>query len=564
MKKKLLVENEKSGVNSSALSSLFDNQINAIAKGENLFVGSGIPSVHMLVGMRDLGYTNIQAVSDIIDNCIDAITKNGTGLISIKTDFDSKEKNSIIIIDNGCGMNLETLSKGLILGNDEERNYDELGKFGWGGKASALSMGKLLKVITKSQDDKYYSGVYDYDKAFKLNSWNFPEIIESPKEDIAYFKENLQEGTGTIVIISKLDNMENENSTQLNNKLKKNIAEIFRNFITTSSDDDKINFLFNEKKLTPIDPMCRDLQERPDFMVFNPNDDDYEVEVDNKKYTFKVICYHIPEIIENTPEAQSNMRHIAFGNSGFYIMRNNRQIQRASWGVIKKAGADDNVKLRHSTGNAFRGEIYFNSDADELFKTDTKKMTVQFLPQVIDKIDKEVGSYIRGVTNLHTHEYKKRDLSEVKNDLENIAQKMNNKPSTPTVLRNKEDKDIASEAPEIEPKNTDIKKKEHSRNRNKKVDFETVTTGVYAPFLDIKKMGMKKYVLVFNTDHIFYERFISLDREAKEFVFHILHSLALTLYSELYDVYDSGDTKIKLIQEFLERFSNFLKKDSEA
>ena len=63
-------------------------------------------------------------------------------------------------------------------------------------------------------------------------------------------------------------------------------------------------------------------------------------------------------------------------------------------------------------------------------------MTVQFLPQVIDKIDKEVGSYIRGVIDLHSHEYKKRDLAEVRNDLENIAQKMNNKPSTPTVLRN--------------------------------------------------------------------------------------------------------------------------------
>jgi hypothetical protein len=57
---------------------------------------------------------------------------------------------------------------------------------------------------------------------------------------------------------------------------------------------------------------------------------------------------------------------------------------------------------------------------------------------------------------------------------------------------------------------------------------------------------------------------VSLDREGKEFVIHLLHSLALTLYSELYDVYDSGDTKIKLICEFIERFSNFLKKDSEA
>lgn len=564
MKKNLLNESENAHSSENQIElGKFGMGLAGLPK-ENLFIGNGTPSIHLLIGMRDLGYTNVQAMCDILDNSIDAIAKDGKGIIRIKTDFDSKEKNSIIIIDNGCGMNLETLSKALILGKEEERNYDELGKFGLGGKASALSMGKSLKIITKSQDDNYYTGVYDFDKAFKLNAWNFPEIIESPDEDVTYFKENLQESTGTIVLISKLDKLENDNSTQLNNRFKKHIAEIFRNFISTSKDDDKINFLFNDKKLTPIDPMCRDLQERPDFYAFNPADEDYEVEINGKKYTFKVECFHIPDIDDDSPESQNNMRSISFKNSGFYIMRNNRQIQRASWSVIKKTGFNDDVRLRHSTGNAFRGEIYFNSDADEIFKTDTKKMTVNFPQQVIDKIDLEVGSYMRGVSILHGKEYKNRDILEVQKDLEKIARKMNNKISTPTVLRNKEEKDIASEAPEIESKNTDIKKKEHSRNRNKKVDFKTFAGGVYAPFFDVKKMGIKKYVLEFNTDHIFYEKFMSLDREAKEIVFHLLHSLGLTLYSELYDVYDCGDTKIKLICEFLEKFSNFFKKDSES
>ena len=59
---------------------------------KNLFVGNGAPSIHLLVGMRELGYNNIQAFCDILDNSIDAISKDGKGLISIQTNLKNLEK----------------------------------------------------------------------------------------------------------------------------------------------------------------------------------------------------------------------------------------------------------------------------------------------------------------------------------------------------------------------------------------------------------------------------------------------------------------------------------------
>jgi len=531
---------------------------------KNLFVGNGAPSIHLLVGMRELGYNNIQAFCDILDNSIDAISKDGKGLISIQTNLKNLEKkDSITIIDNGCGMNLQDLSKALIFGKDEEREEDELGKFGMGLKSSALSMGKRLEVITKSENDKYYTGVFDYDEAFQQKSWNFPVITESSEEDSEYFKKNVGDNTGTIVKISKLDKLDDQNGDkQLDKKLIKSIAETFRNFISTSDDDDKIKFKYNGKIITPIDPMCRDMK---DTFVFNPDDEDMVIESKGKKCSFHVTCFYVPEIIEGTPDSQSNMRHTAFGNSGFYIMRNNRQIQRGRW--LFTANSQQNIKLRHSTGNRFRAELSFNSDDDDVFRTDTKKMTINAPQSVIDKIDNEVGSYLRGVQKMHSHKVSDMPEDIVKKNLEFISQKKNNKISTPTVLKNKEGKEIESVAPEIETKDTQIKRKEHNRNKNKKFDFEIDSLGEYGPFYLIEKMGIKKYVLHFNRDHIFYQKLQLLDEENGNIVIPIvvdvLHSQALTLYSELYDIY-GGETKVQLIEEFLVKFSEILKKNTDS
>ena len=528
--------------------------------GKNLFVGNGMPDILLLRSMRDLGYNNIQMGNDIIDNSIDALPKDGTGIIKIKTDFECKEENkTITFIDHGCGMTLETLSKALVLGGDKERNDDDLGKFKVGLKASALSVGKNLKIITKAEDDKHYTGIFDYDEALSLKTWNFPIITESSDEDLAYFKENLQEGTGTIVILSKLDRLSDQNGKNLNAKFVKNISETFRNFISTSNGDDNIKFYFNDKKLTPIDPMCRDLA---DCFCFNSNDDDYEVVINKKKYHFKAICYHVPFISEDTPEAQSNMRHTTYKNSGFYFMRNNRQIDRAQW-IFTTKGEDGDVKVRHATGNQFRAELIFNSDCDEIFKTDTKKMSINLPQQVIDKIDNEVGSYLRGVQIIHAHNYGDKTPDEVLKALEHVANKMNNKISTPTVLRTKNEKEIPSVIPPVEPKNGDIKKREHPRNKNKKVEFTTEAKGIYAPFLEVEKRGIKKYWLEINRDHVFYSRFAELDKDAQEFALHFMHALALTLYSDLYDIYNSGVVKDRLIKEFLEKLSKFFRADSE-
>lgn len=532
-------------------------------KGENLFVGNGVPSIHLLVGMRHMGYTNIQTLGDIIDNSIDAITKDGNGFIKIFTNFDSEES-TIVVVDNGCGMDVNTLSDALVFGGVKKRDEDDLGKFKMGLKTASLAMGKRLKVMTKAENSDYLTGIFDYDEAFQKNDWNFVYVSKSTEEEISNFKELVgNESTGTIVQISKLDRLDynstEKNKKHLDNRLRKNIAEIFRNFISTSVEDDGICFYYNNKKLSPIDPMCRDMENSYEFKIFNPNDGDYEVTVNGKKYNFRVICYHVPHIDSDTPESQFNMRHTSPQNSGFYILRNNRQIQRASWDIFTNK-VDEDVKVRHQTGNQFRAELFFNSDCDDIFKTDITKRKIVLPQEIVDKINLEVWTYLRGAQKMHSHGYKKKSPVEIKKDLDFIARKMNNKITTPTVVKTKNETIIEPTIPPVTPKDTGVTKTEHPRAKNKKIEFGTFEGESRGSFITIDKEGIKKYVIKFNVNHVFYDKLEELDRSSKEVVVYLLHAVALTLYSELYDDL-GGAQKTLLIDDFIDKMSTYLRKD---
>ena len=533
--------------------------------GENLFIGNGVPSIQLLIGMRHMGYDNIQTLGDLIDNSIDAIVKDGNGFIKILSNFDANGNSSIVIIDNGCGMDVQTLSKALIFGGDKERDEDDLGKFVMGMKSASLAMGKRLKIVTKAENSDYLTGIFDYDEAIQKKQWDFITIVKSSKDEISYFKENVGgESTGTVVQVSKLDrldyNSSEKNKKHLDDKLRKHISEIFRHFISTSKDDDRIDFYYNDTKLMPIDPMCRDMEKSHEFKIFNPNDGDYEVVVNDKKYNFKVICYHVPHIDIGSREAMFNMRHTSPMNSGFYLMRNNRQIQRATWDMFKTK-TDEDTKVRHQTGNQFRAELFFNSDCDDIFKTDVTKRRIVLPQEVIDKINTEVWTYLRGVQKIHSRGYNNKSKDEIKKDLVHIARKMNKKVNTPTVTRNKDDVEIKPTVLPVTPKNTGTEKKEHSRGKNKKIEFGLFAGESRGSFITVNKEGLKKYVIKFNTNHAFYDKFDELDRNAKEVAVYLLHSVALTLYSELYDTYLDGEGKTLLIEEFLDKMSDYLRKD---
>src|SRR5437868_5709601 len=91
----------------------------------------------LLDSLRYLGYDNLYAISDIIDNSIDADAEN----IWVSIERAQKADFHIQIADDGNGMTEEVLDQASRLGSDVPRNQaTDLGRFGMGLVTASLSL----------------------------------------------------------------------------------------------------------------------------------------------------------------------------------------------------------------------------------------------------------------------------------------------------------------------------------------------------------------------------------------------------------------------------------------
>ena len=113
--------------------------------------------INLLESNRSLGYSIEEAVSDLIDNSIAAKAKN----ISIHMVWNNS-KPFFVLLDDGIGMSLKNneLIESFKLGSSnplDERDPNDLGRFGFGMKTASLSQSKSFIVITKSINENLIS-----------------------------------------------------------------------------------------------------------------------------------------------------------------------------------------------------------------------------------------------------------------------------------------------------------------------------------------------------------------------------------------------------------------------
>src|SRR5450759_4621391 len=102
----------------------------------------------MIESLRAFGYDLPTSISDLIDNSITAGAKN----VWLKF-FWNGENSSISIKDDGCGMSEKDLINAMRPGSRsplEEREPEDLGRFGLGLKTASFSQCRRLTVATKS------------------------------------------------------------------------------------------------------------------------------------------------------------------------------------------------------------------------------------------------------------------------------------------------------------------------------------------------------------------------------------------------------------------------------
>ena len=108
----------------------------------------------MIESLRGLGYTSATALADIIDNSIAA--KAATVNITFFWNSENPYKSYISLLDDGYGMDEKGLDGAMRLGNKsplEQRDSDDLGRFGLGLKTASFSQCRSLTVASKKNEN---------------------------------------------------------------------------------------------------------------------------------------------------------------------------------------------------------------------------------------------------------------------------------------------------------------------------------------------------------------------------------------------------------------------------
>jgi hypothetical protein len=208
--------------------------------------------------LRDSGYDLSAAIAEVVDNSIEANANN----ISIELiEGAGKEKvSSILFIDDGGGMDVETLHHYLVLGfSTRWMRTDTIGKYGVGAKLAALNFARRIDVWSRQSASEPWLHVhFDLDEARKAEDAGHEDpfgidapVADSPPKEAG---SAVPVGTGTIVLWSTIDRLEHgrltSNFDQLLVEVQKETSRTFREFL-----DGGIKIRLNGTELLPHDPL---------------------------------------------------------------------------------------------------------------------------------------------------------------------------------------------------------------------------------------------------------------------------------------------------------------------
>jgi hypothetical protein len=299
--------------------------------------------------LREMGYDSYASVLDIIDNAIDAQAT------VIKVDIVERQGDILIDIeDNGCGMDVGTLAEALRLGSETDRETGDLGKFGMGLVTASIGLSKCVQVLTRETDTLFF-GAFDLDEIASRN-----EFIKRVGLAPASLENRLASATGTVISLSKTDRISNRHPTTFANTLRNRIGQVFRKFLKAG-----IRIEVNGTTAEPIDPL---MLAHPDTRVLL----EMELPVESTgSATLRVV--ELPDL----GQALNKELGIIPQNSGFYVVRNNREIIEAETFDFYK---------KHPDYSHFRAELAFDGSMDQVFHTDIKKTSIHPSQSFLDKL----------------------------------------------------------------------------------------------------------------------------------------------------------------------------------
>lgn len=464
----------------------------------------------LIESLRYTGYNNYSAIADIVDNAFDA------DATIVRIHVNQEEGQPVVrIFDNGKGMDEKTLDEALKLGSLTERDpASDLGKFGLGLVTASLSMARRTEVVTKPNGQILFSAT-DIDHIIRENRFE-KEFRPLGAKELTLWKDyGANHKTGTLIILKKLDRLTNRNLSIFSDILRKNLGQIYRYFLKAGKE-----IWVNEKKVEPIDPLMLDGGAQVEL-----NGEEIEIVLEGIGKKPRIEKVKVTMVILPDFGIEGNeSRGIGPRNSGFYVLRNHREIAEAQ---------TLDIFTRHPDLNRFRAELLFSGDLDEEMGINFTKRELNPTQRVTDKLKNELFPVIRSIRGKIKKQRSLKEDSNIQHDESQrvIAEKAKllRVPPIERELRHRKDTENGTT---VEPKNTERQREHFSRSTKEyqklNCRFEEGHLESAGPIYDCWMEG-KKIVIRYNVDHPFYQRFLvenSSDPSAQLSVDFLIFSLA--------------------------------------
>lgn len=340
------------------------------------------PSAYILMNsMRNIGYTFTSAVADIVDNSISAKARN----IDIFVPADPSNI-YLCFVDDGIGMDSNSLRIAMRYGSkgkNEQRDDDDLGRYGLGLKSASLSQCRRLTVISKANG--VYSGAcWDLNEIEKSEEWTLIELDQEEIQSVPCFQELASKDRGTLVVWQDFDvlrqtcnGLEYKGLVDSINETSDILGLIFHRFIANHG----IVLKINGTAIEPIDPFLEkhhktEIGKTSDITVTDKDGIDRHISVT------PYLLPYLKDLSETDIHALGGAARIN-SMQGFYVYRNERLIIYGTW---------FRMTYRNELAKYARIKVDVPTSLDDIWKIDIKKQSAELPPAIRKQLQKCVES----------------------------------------------------------------------------------------------------------------------------------------------------------------------------
>lgn len=170
----------------------------------------------MYESLRYNDYSAQNGLGEIVDNSVEAGAARIAVMVTVEKVRKPEKKKAtdqiteIAVIDDGCGMNQDTLHRCLALGESirvHSAGKRGIGRFGVGMTLGSISLARRIEVYSRTRSDEEFLYTFiDLDDIQQGNLIRIPDpIVQNPPQNYA---EPLNKTSGTIVILKKCDRID--------------------------------------------------------------------------------------------------------------------------------------------------------------------------------------------------------------------------------------------------------------------------------------------------------------------------------------------------------------------